>query len=181
MPNPETGYLAWGFLWFSSVPPGNCSDSTLKFGQHVYINAGLSTFKQFHPLILSIVANSCILTGQAFVSGCLPLSLLLQTTRTVLKHAAHPWCKPLVEQPSSHHSAQTTSEQHSQHIIWPSASMTRPQQCFLSCNEMIQYCGYFYLPCTSVHLYIYPQRNVLSEVQTQDSEFTKTVKAKLLS
>jgi hypothetical protein len=31
-PGPDTGYPDWGFSWFFSVPPGECPDSTLKFG-----------------------------------------------------------------------------------------------------------------------------------------------------
>jgi hypothetical protein len=34
---PKTGYLDWDFLWFSSITPGECRDSTLKLVYDRYL------------------------------------------------------------------------------------------------------------------------------------------------
>jgi hypothetical protein len=52
---PETGYPHWRFSLISSVPPGECQDSTLKFS-HIL---SMSSFT-YHPLVASVVAVSVL-------------------------------------------------------------------------------------------------------------------------
>jgi hypothetical protein len=67
---PKTGYLDLGLLWSSSVPPGECRDSTLKLGHDRFLPNPFP----IHPLLIAILfeviyqgwpQHSCRVTGAA--------------------------------------------------------------------------------------------------------------------
>jgi hypothetical protein len=53
---PETGCSDWGFLWFSSILPGECWDSTLKLGHSHFLPNPFQFIIHYHPFIQCYIA-----------------------------------------------------------------------------------------------------------------------------
>jgi hypothetical protein len=49
--SPEIGYSDLVFLWFSSVPPGKCWDSTLRVGHDRFLPQPSNSSFTYHPFI----------------------------------------------------------------------------------------------------------------------------------
>jgi hypothetical protein len=56
---PETGYPNWGFSWFSSVPPGECRDRSLKLSHDRFLPNPFQFIIQLPHFHLTLFSLSC--------------------------------------------------------------------------------------------------------------------------